>query len=196
MLHNPSVHPTGVPLRFTPAGDFFVRGNTTEGVALMNEVQQVYVLFFAIFWGAMASAQPRWKAFHWCYIHVLHVRHRLMLSMMILNLFPILFFAGALWILRCPVQDASSWTVGTVARVVFLGVLPAFSTFGFYRLWFGLVELWPDSFYQKNAEGQYVTEDDSKAVVYVTPSAGPKNVIFGIAYILAGALPLIVRCLL
>jgi len=144
----------------------------------------------------MASAQPRWKAFHWCCIHLPHVQRRLMLSMVMLNLFPILFFAGALWILRGPAQDPSSWTAGTVARVVLLGVLPAFSTFGFYRLWFGLVELWPDSFYQKDNQGEYRTEDDSKTVVHVSPSAGPKNVAFGIAYIVVGAIPLIARCLL
>ena len=162
----------------------------------MNEIQQVYILFFAIFWGAMASAQPRWKAFHWCYIQMIHVKFRLALSMVVLNLFPILFFAGALWILRGPAQNASSWTAGTVARVVLLGVLPAFSTFGFYRLWFGLVELWPDLFYQKDDDGKYKTEDDSKAEIHISPIAGPKNVAFGIGYIVAGAIPLIARCFL
>lgn len=162
----------------------------------MNEIQQVYIIFFAIFWGVMANAQPRWKAFHWCYIQMSNVRKRLMLSMALLNFFPILFFAGALWILRGPSQNASSWTAGTVAKIVLLGVLPAFSTFGFYRLWFGLVEIWPDSFYQKNDDGKYVTEDESQALVYLTPEAGPKNVIFGIVYIVVGAMPLIVRCVL
>lgn len=162
----------------------------------MNEIQQVYVIFFAIFWGVMASAQPRWKAFHWCYIHMPHVRNRLILSMAILNVLPILFFAGALWILRGPAQSASSWTAGTVANIVLLGVVPAFSTFGFYRLWFGLVELSPDSFYQKDEQGRYITEDDSKAEVHITPIAGPKNEAFGFAYIAVGAAPLIFRLLL
>lgn len=93
-------------------------------------------------------------------------------------------------------SSASSWTAGTVAKIVLLGVVPAFSTFGFYRLWFGLVELSPDSFYQKDEQGRYLTEDDSKAEVHLTPSAGTKNVAFGFAYIAVGAAPLIFRLLL
>jgi len=27
--------------------------------------QQVFMLFFAITWGALANVQPRWKAFQW-----------------------------------------------------------------------------------------------------------------------------------
>ncbi|MBN1364989.1 MAG: hypothetical protein JW976_09320 [Syntrophaceae bacterium] len=116
----------------------------------MTTTQSIFILFYAIFWGSIASVQGRWKMFHWPLIKYPHVAARLALSTLMLNVLPIMFFALAFYMLRnTPVVAASQWNWCETLQQVFAGVVPAFAVFGFYRLWLAAVEFWPTLFYQR-----------------------------------------------
>lgn len=161
----------------------------------MNTYQEVFVLFYAIFWGIISNAQVRWKAHHWPFLHVPQARDRLLLSIVVLNILPVTFFALALWSLAAlaiPQSPPSAWTLRTCIGIVFFGVLPAYAFFGFYRLWLGLMETNPDRFYVRGDSGQYVTEDEEHAKIHLTPTACAGNLLAGLSYILGATIPLIV----
>jgi len=117
----------------------------------MTTTQWVFVVFFAIFWGAIASVQGRWKMFHWPLIAHCHVFCRVLLSIAVLNILPTLFFGLIFFVLRnTPVTQSSAWSFGETLRQVIAGVAPAFAVFGFYRLWLAIVEFTPTTFYQNS----------------------------------------------
>lgn len=108
----------------------------------MNVPQQIFAIFFAIFWGTSSNAWPKWKPFHWpLFPHSRQVRYRTGLSVLVLNVLPLFYFV---W--------AYSWLGSKECKFVGLAVVPAFAVFGFYRLWIGLVECKPESFYHRNDE--------------------------------------------
>ena len=124
-------------------------------ITQFNMQQQTFMLFFAIFWGTIASVQGRWKAFQLPLIgRIPVVKHRVCLSFLLLNLAPLMFFAYGIAILA----EACISARPTIAalQLVINGILPAFAIFGFYRLWLGIVEKWPDSFYAKDKDSKYL----------------------------------------
>ena len=115
--------------------------------------QNVFIVFFAIFWGAVANVQPRWKAFQWPLIFKMgEVFRRVALAVLVMNVLPVIYFAISLWVThdRGPTTADSPGRI--IAVVVFQGVLPAFGIFAIYRLWLGIIELRPQWFYKRNAE--------------------------------------------
>lgn len=114
--------------------------------------QQVFMLFFAIFWGIIANAWPRWRAFHWPLCGIREVLQRALLAVAILNVLPILFFGYILWALTGRGPKAADGTVVAVAKILIQGVIPAFGVFGIYRCWIGIVELRPRWFYKANPQ--------------------------------------------
>src|SRR6266852_5259407 len=101
----------------------------------MTFTQQIFMVFYAIFWGTVASAQTRWKAFHWPLLfRCAPASWRLLLSFLFLSVMPIVFFVWA--VLRL----ANTGAV-LVIKETLLGVVPAIAIFGFYRLWLGIAEL-------------------------------------------------------
>ena len=118
----------------------------------MNIAQQLFVVFFAICWGTSSNAWPRWKPFHWTFVfeHA-QVRRRVALSMLLLNIVPIAYFAAMFaWLGQ---GGPSSGALGLVDsfREVVRGVGPAFAVFGFYRIWFGVIERCSSLFYLSDA---------------------------------------------
>ena len=117
----------------------------------MNAAQQIFVVFFAIFWGTSANAWPKWKPFHWTLVPFSgRVRLRLALSFIVLNLIPVLYF---IWILRQlggSIPPNSFSTFWSASKIVVPAIVPAFATFGLYRLWIALVEFCPGRFYYKD----------------------------------------------
>jgi hypothetical protein len=109
---------------------------------------QVFMLFFAIIWGAVANVRPRWKAFQWPLIFR-HppACHRLALSVGLLNVASLMLFGYALWTLGDHRGPDSAWPI---LHLVGHGILPAFALFGCYRLWLATVEAWPDTYYSSN----------------------------------------------
>ena len=114
----------------------------------MNIAQQLFAVFFAIFWGTASNAWPRWKPFHWPFVwEHSQVLCRVLLSILLLNLFPIGYFAIVLaWLGQGGPTDGNLYYLA-VLREVLRGVSPAFAVFGFYRMWFGIIESRPSLFY-------------------------------------------------
>jgi hypothetical protein len=106
--------------------------------------QEVFCIFFAIFWGVIANVQPRWKAFQFPLMfkpELNVVRRRVLLAILFLNVLPIVYFGVVLHFITSP-EEANS------IRLVLRGVLPAFGVFGWYRFWISMVEWKPDCFYK------------------------------------------------
>jgi len=107
----------------------------------MNTTQTIFVVFFAIFWGAVFSVQGRWKMFQ-PILSFPHIRHRFFFSFLLLDVVPILFFAWTFF--RLTETPGETWLQ------ISAGILPAFAIFAFYRLWMGIVECNPSYFYQSD----------------------------------------------
>jgi len=154
---------------------------------MMTATQSIFILFYAIFWGFIASVQGRWKMFHWPLIKYRHVANRLALSFFLLNILPVLFFAMAFFMLRnTPANETSQWNWGETIKQVFTGVVPALAVFGFYRLWLAAVELWPTLFYQcKNQQGKAIKKiEPTIEKLHINKKYGPWNLLFALLYLL------------
>jgi len=164
----------------------------------MTTTQTIFVVFFAIFWGAIASVQGRWKMFHWTLIRYPHVAARLGLSFALLNILPVLFFAWVLFVLRnTQTEPINQWSASQTLLQVLAGVVPAFAVFGFYRLWLALIEFWPTRFYQWERDQDDTTRRIEPSIdsLILLPQFAPWNLLFALVYlVLAGGVPwLIVR---
>jgi hypothetical protein len=108
----------------------------------VNDAQTLFALFFAILWGGILSVQGRWLAFHPA-VNYGHIARRWILSITVLNVGPVVYFAVAYLCLQ-PGTDTFRLVVGAV--------LPAFAIFGFYRLWQSIVQAAPACFYKRSSE--------------------------------------------
>ena len=116
---------------------------------MLNNTQQIFTIFFAIFWSVMANAQPKWKAFHYTFfLRISQVTYRMLVSFLILNILPILYFSWSL-------NRLSAASQNTINQSVLHGVIPAFAIFGFYRIWICLIEFFPRFFYREKDNGEY-----------------------------------------
>ena len=106
----------------------------------LNIPQQIFVLFYAIFWGTVASTLPRWKAFAFPYVFHNQTevkqtsQQRVVLSILMLNLVPILFFVCMLKVLTGPAWEVRAWGWSATLRIT-AGLVAAFAIFAFYRFW-------------------------------------------------------------
>jgi hypothetical protein len=152
----------------------------------MMTTQTIFVVFFAIFWGAVACVQGRWKMFHWPLIYYRHVAARLVLSFILLNILPILFFASMFFLLRnTPVTQTSKWAYSETLRQVAAGVIPAFAVFGFYRFWLAAVEFSPTTFYQheKDQDNKIKGADPTIEILNIQSQFWPLNLTFALLYL-------------
>jgi hypothetical protein len=158
----------------------------------MNIAQQLFVVFFAIAWGTSSNAWPGWKPFHWTFFFEYpQVRCRLGLSMLFLNCCPIVYFATLLAWLGQSAPTSTALTVIDYFREVFRGVAPAFAVFGFYRIWFSLIERRPSLFYLTDATRPPELKDiePTSDSLHILERLWHINLLFGAIYVL---LPLIV----
>jgi hypothetical protein len=153
----------------------------------------VFTVFYAIFWGTAANAQPKWKAFAWGrFFYNKSTKMRILLSCLLLNAFPVGYFMFMMNRLRDTYWDAQGW------RQLLASVAAAFAAFGFYRLWTSVIQLKPTVFYgtaktddDETWKRDYpgLTWKDDLNVSYAKP-----NLLFAIFYILASlSLPLGIR---
>lgn len=118
-----------------------------QDVVEVQALQSVFMLFYAIFWGAIANAQPRWKAFQWpLFSRMPQVKRRVLTAVLLLNVLPLCFFAYGMWALYGRGPTATAPLSGSLHYLI-RGVIPAFSVFGIYRLWLAILELNPNCFY-------------------------------------------------
>lgn len=116
----------------------------------MNESQQIFSIFFAISLGMIASVQSRWKFFNYPLFSEKETRNRIILSLIIFNLVPIIYFAFIIYFLKiqdiCPKQ----WNIINILLISFYGYIPSLAAYGFYRLWIGLIEKNPKRYYKNS----------------------------------------------
>jgi H+/Cl- antiporter ClcA len=117
----------------------------------LNIPQTVFCLFFAIFWGLVANAQIRWKAFDWPLAWAGRKDtdyapscKRLWLSVRYLIILPtVLFVVFAVIFAKVPARG-----FGTNLVVQFLSsIVAAQVAFAPYRFWLSRIELSPQVFY-------------------------------------------------
>jgi hypothetical protein len=114
----------------------------------LNVPQQLFAIFFAIDWGTSSNVWSRWKPFQWPMVcKSSRIRTRTELSLLILNLVPLLYFAWIQWILSGKVQFDPLSRFGFFCQLIVSSIGPAFAVFGFYRIWIGIVESCPNCFY-------------------------------------------------
>ena len=108
--------------------------------------QTVFTLFYAITWGTAANSQPRWRAFAWAAPDEAS-RARAWLSMLLLNVFPWVYFVIILWCLSSGGwSPLPNWNIVGSLKI-FLSIWPALAPFGFYRIWMACVAHQRERFY-------------------------------------------------
>jgi hypothetical protein len=169
----------------------------------MNLSQQVFVVFYAILWGTLANALPRWKAFdtgNWRRYE--RARRRFYWSTLCLDILPVIYFS-LLWFafLNRPLWNlvGCGWpeTAKSVVKIVAVG-LSALAPFGFYRVWLFRVQRNPDHFYPPECSEEWTQSGlHINRQVDLNRSGANPNLCFGLLYIigvpsLCGVLPTLI----
>lgn len=154
---------------------------------MLNTTQQIFTLFYAIFWGVTVSAQSKWKAFHFTFfMRKCQVTLRIILSIILLNIIPILYFTKILMILNNCKSNILS------PSLIFKGIIPAFAILGFYRIWISIIEFFPTLFYRIDDEnGLYPSKDVEPTLESLNIpldnnhiKSACMNLLFGLIYII------------
>lgn len=149
----------------------------------LNAAQTVFALFFAISWGTVANAQPKWKAFAWGQFREHRTIQRLFLSILFLNAVPVVFFVTVLCLLGGPRWTLVAWDTRAGLQMI-AAVVPAFGTFGFLRIWTSVVQWKTQWFYPDERERRLLGIDLLPADL--NPKWARGNFLFGVAYVLIG----------
>jgi len=176
---------------------------TTSTCSFLAVNKDVFMLFFAIAWGIVANVQGRWKAFHWPIVHrVPEARNRALLSFIILNILPFLYFGYVLWVLTIRGQTTSHRAIIAIPELILQGMLPALANFGFYRVWLGIIEWHPKWFYKKYLndlpkEFRHVEPivkfhvpkvKYDTPIIFIGPHTAVPNLTWGIIYLIASSI--------
>lgn len=152
----------------------------------MTDFQSLFAIFFAIFWGTISNSWPTRKPFNWPLYDYSPVRRRLVLSVLLLNVVPLLYFSFVFGFLG---------QVTGLSKNVLLAIIPAFAVFGFYRIWLGITELKANYFY-------FAEKDYPPKLAATKPSIEPyfeanlpaetsiRNIAIGIGYVIISSIPL------
>jgi len=115
---------------------------------------QVFMVFFAISWGALANALPRWKAFDtgrfWSSDRDERpqVRRRFRWSFVALTILPAIYFAAWLvWIGGTSAWHVARWDWRGALAISCAAVGAWTPPFGFYRIWAAVVQWRAKTFY-------------------------------------------------
>jgi hypothetical protein len=157
----------------------------------MTPTQQIFVVFFAIFLGAVSNTHGRWKMFNWALLRHGHVARRVILSLVMMDVLPIVYFAVILFRLRnTPTTATSAWSLGETFRQVSVGVIPAFAVIGFYRLWLTIVQMRPAWFYQRaRDQGPLLAEiEPTVEQLHLDRAEWPWELSFAIVYLTVATL--------
>jgi hypothetical protein len=119
-------------------------------VESLNVPQTAFCLFYAIFWGLVANAQIRWKAFDWPLAWAGRrqeayrpSKKRLWRSIWYLTVVPILLFLVIVALLTLPpARGTAQFLLQLLGAVV-----AAHAAFAPYRLWLSGIEKRPKDFY-------------------------------------------------
>lgn len=124
---------------------FLVRRGPYDTSFNLTLAQNVFILFYAIFWGYVSEVQPKWKAHHWTlFSSEPKIRRRIWMALVLFVCVPTAFFAFAFAAFDTPNDCYLSSVV--------LPLLAAQAPFGFYRIWIGIMESNPGQYYFTKAE--------------------------------------------
>lgn len=145
----------------------------------MTIPQQIFMVFFAIFWGIQGNAQPRWKAFDLGNSWDATTRQRACISFLLLNIVPIIYFLFVFWLFGHRLWQIRTWASWDVLLIL-PPIIAALGIFGFYKLWMGIVQLRNNHFYGSHFDRQRfnirLEEED------IDSSYGLGNIIAGVAW--------------
>lgn len=153
----------------------------------MNSMQSIFLIFFAIFWGTVCAAWPKWKPFHWTFVfYSRRVALRALWSFALLNVVPLAYIILA-YLRLSAVQSDSVLSV----RHLMMSIVPAFAIFGIYRIWIGTIELVPSLFYYRDndeisnmGKADLVDVDPTWASdIKLRPHWWWANILFGVVYV-------------
>jgi len=178
----------------------------------LSSEDQIFLVFYAIFWGFVTEAQHPWKPFQLpLFCRQKWATRRAILSVMVLNVLPLTYFGYVIRALKD--HPEPSWATHSTLQILWHlvahGVVPAFAIFGFYRFWLSIVEGNPDWFYASDANqvGKYQhaeptyrigfdpnRQSDDRPIVNLGPDTCCWNLFWALSYIVvSGAAPWIAR---
>jgi len=162
-----------------------------------NAPQTVFCLFFAIFWGLVANAQLRWKAFDWPLAIAGRTDgtykqswSRVWRSLWYLTIVPVLLFLVLISLLAYAPDRPYGWRIGI--QLAF-AVLAAHAAFAPYRMWLSVMERKPASFYYDGVPKQctipvadhYAAQPWSEPELRLQPTWAKKNLCIACMYVVA-----------
>jgi hypothetical protein len=165
----------------------------------LNAPQTVFCLFYAIFWGLVANAQIRWKAFDWPLAvagrsdsNYAPSWKRLKRSVVYLTWLPVFLFVVIVALLTvAPPRPLGGRLIIQLAGAV----LAAHAAFSPYRLWLSGVERFPGDFYYRtpppaepagtapSAAGLYASQPRQKEDILLDPKWADTNRQVGRSYV-------------
>ncbi|MGH7779134.1 MAG: hypothetical protein ACREQR_04820 [Candidatus Binataceae bacterium] len=151
----------------------------------LDFAQQVFILFFAIFWGGIASVYGRYKPFGWLSGERNSVRT--IVAVVLLDIVPIIYFVFVLWVLQSSPWQIAGWGIWGATRIGF-AVLAAFGIFGPYRIWAGLVQSFTCIFYDECRIARMRSREPDD----VNSELATGNFVSGVAYLVIGVVAALV----
>ena len=166
----------------------------------MNISQQIFTIFFAIFWGFLGSVVNRWKPFNFPLIFLPIVRRRILLSFMFFNIIPIFYFSSIIYLLCNYTGYICFYGYWSTFSAVIMGIIPSFGIFSFYRFWLSFIEMKPSWYYKNEQKDDNEIQNNNK----IDPTIEDLNLkntnwclnmLFGLLYFLFALSPLVILCL-
>lgn len=114
----------------------------------LNVPQQVFVVFFAVMWGAIHNVMGRWQAFDTGRLpRDSFAARRFALATAMLSVAPVVVFAFIIGVLlRDDIWEIKGWDTFAFFKIL-AAALPSLTLLGFYRFWLCAVQLRPRWFY-------------------------------------------------
>jgi hypothetical protein len=121
----------------------------------LNDPQEVFILFFAVYFGLMIDRSHQmyrpWDTYN-AWKGKSHNLKRLLAAWLILFVIPISHF-GILFILLGSVSVRFDMTIGGISNIILIS-LSSFFEFGYFRIYEALIHSYPESFFDDEERTQ------------------------------------------
>lgn len=114
----------------------------------MNDLQQIYLVFFSIFFAIMLYSVKELAPFKTSLAHIRQVQKRLGVSIFVLNVAPIIYFIYFLTSLENSNFQFSEF-LGNIIPIVTVFAL-SLSVYGFQQFWFAIINGFQESLFTQN----------------------------------------------
>jgi len=85
--------------------------------------------------------------------------------------------------------DINEWDIRSISLLILHAIIPAFATFGFHRMWIGIVEIKPELFYfstDMEVPQQFQEVEPSIKKLGIKTGVGFYNILYAFLYIIIG----------